>query len=110
MDRGFTESAVSHLPQNSPTRARWMKDRAAPLKNFSIKLQENFLIEDLLGAMLGVGGRYVRATQEGSLFSMDTQLVKDADPSVVFLAARVLPACGHYVRVSTFVESRSQYQ
>ena len=110
IDRGFTESAVAQLPRNSPTRVRWMKDRSAPLNTFSIQLQENFLIEDLLSAMLGVGGRYVRASHEDTLFSMDVQLVRDADPSVVFLASRILPACGHYVRVATYVESRSQYQ
>jgi gamma-tubulin complex component 2 len=87
-----------------------LKDRSKPLKHFSVAVQENFLMEDLLSAMLGVGGRYIRASVEDSLFAMDIQLVNEADPSVVFLASRVLPACGHYVRVSTYIESRSQYQ
>jgi len=110
IDRGFTETAVNQLPTNSPTRVRWLKDRSKPLKHFSVAVQENFLMEDLLSAMLGVGGRYIRASVEDSLFAMDIQLVNEADPSVVFLASRVLPACGHYVRVSTYIESRSQYQ
>jgi gamma-tubulin complex component 2 len=67
-------------------------------------------MEDLLSAMLGIGGRYIRASVNNSLFSMDDTLVRDADPSVLFLASRILPACGHYVRVTTYIESRSQYQ
>ena len=110
IDRGFTEAAVAQLPKNSPTRIKWMKERSAPLRTFPIALQETFLIEDLLSAMLGIGGRYIRASNENTLFALDEQLVSDSDPSVLFLTKRILPACGHYVRVSTYIESRSQYQ
>ncbi len=111
MDRGFTEAAVAQLPEGSPAREKWLRDRPRPLASFSVQLQENFLIEDLLSAMLGMGGRYVRAShREDALFCVDATLSAGADPSVLFLAGRVLPAAGHYVRVSTFVETRSQYQ
>ena len=45
-----------------------------------------------------------------SLFALDPELSKGADKSVSFLATRILPIAGHYVRVSTFIETRSQYQ
>ncbi len=111
MDRGFSESAVARLPDSSPAKARWLEQQPSPLRSYPPALQENFLIEDLLSAMLGIGGRYIRASSANdSLFALDPELSRDADPSVSFLASRILPTAGHYVRVSTFVETRSQYQ
>ena len=111
MDRGFSGSSVAQLPDDSPAKVRWLEQRPSPLRSYPAALQENFLIEDLLSAMLGIGGRYLRASSSNdSLFALDQDLSRDADPSVCYLAARILPIAGHYVRVSTFVETRSQYQ
>ena len=118
------EEAIRSLPSSSPARLKFEEQEPLPLNSYNTKLQEQFLIEDLLGVMLGFPGRYIRAADANfgklldqndggspkEIFGLADELCKGADPSATFLARRILPASGYYARVSNYVESRSRYE
>ncbi|KAG5191839.1 Spc98 family-domain-containing protein [Tribonema minus] len=95
-----------------------------PLDQHPVSLQEQLLLEDLLSALMGLEGRYIRATGRagpGALgatgaveapktlqeveFTVD---VGGAEQGFGYLAERMLPLCSCYVRVSRFVLDRSR--
>jgi gamma-tubulin complex component 2 len=70
------------------------------------------VIDDLLYAMVGIEGKYVRVRRgrfkDGNTFSfyMDPSM----DASIHELAKRVLPLCENYIVVSQFTEARSHFK
>ena len=93
------------------------------LRQYSPALQEHIVIEDLLFALIGVEGQYVRLmtssernsrslaageTSIPSYFFVDRSL-SGMDPSLSFLVKRMLSLCDSYYVVSKFVETHVQY-
>jgi hypothetical protein len=81
-----------------------------PLRAYPPHVQELLILDDILYAMVGIDGRFVRAvcaTPGGSVrFALDA----DADASLAELAGRLLPLCDDAAAVGRFVESRSRYE
>jgi gamma-tubulin complex component 2 len=81
-----------------------------PLRAYPPHVQELLILDDILYAMVGIDGRFVRAacaTPGGAVrFALDA----DADASLAELAGRLLPLCDDAAAVARFVESRSRYE
>ena len=75
------------------------------LKEHHPAVQELLLLDDVLYAMLGIDGRFVRAlpVADGIKFGVDG----DADPPLAELARRILVLCDDAAAVQRFTEQRS---
>ncbi|XP_050723249.1 gamma-tubulin complex component 2-like isoform X1 [Eriocheir sinensis] len=72
--------------------------------------QEHQLIEDVLSVMMGIEGMYITVqlpakSYDPPQFTIDVSV----EPSLRTLVSRILPLCGHYSQLISFVESRSSY-
>ncbi|XP_078181625.1 spc97 / Spc98 family of spindle pole body (SBP) component isoform X1 [Carex rostrata] len=81
------------------------------IASFAVSVQEPFLIEDLLYALVGIEGRYISIKRikgkEGYvIFQIDTSM----DLALQELTSRIFPLCEAYVLVSHFVETRSYFK
>ncbi|KAH9541682.1 hypothetical protein CY35_14G078000 [Sphagnum magellanicum] len=88
------------------------RDAIRTLGIYTPSVQELLVIDDLLYAMVGIEGKYVRVRRgrfkDGNTFSfyMDPSM----DASIHELAKRVLPLCENYIVVSQFTEARSHFK
>ncbi|KAJ3707976.1 hypothetical protein LUZ61_011681 [Rhynchospora tenuis] len=81
------------------------------IASFAVSVQEPFLIEDLLYALVGIEGRYIsikriRGKDGYVVFQIDTSM----DLALQELTSRIFPLCEGYVLVNHFVESRSHFK
>ncbi|KAJ1703509.1 hypothetical protein LUZ63_003288 [Rhynchospora breviuscula] len=81
------------------------------IASFAVSVQEPFLIEDLLYALVGIEGRYIsikriRGKEGYVVFQIDTSM----DLALQELTSRIFPLCEGYVLVNHFVESRSHFK
>ena len=116
-------TASSESSSSSRVGGRSTKTTMTSLRQYSPALQEHIVIEDLLFALIGVEGQYVRLmtssernsrslaageTSIPSYFFVDRSL-SGMDPSLSFLVKRMLSLCDSYYVVSKFVETHVQY-
>ncbi|CAM9602626.1 unnamed protein product [Chrysoparadoxa australica] len=88
-----------------------------PLCDYPINVQQHLLLDDLLAAMLGLEGRYIRVAAPDDPASIgtldDLAFVLDADAvdkSLVHLAMRLLPMCVEHLKVERFVSERCRHE
>ena len=118
-ERSSSSSSSSRVGVRTTTTTTKMTS----LRQYSPALQEHIVIEDLLFALIGVEGQYVRLmtssernsrslaageTSIPSYFFVDRSL-SGMDPSLSFLVKRMLSLCDSYYVVSKFVETHVQY-
>jgi gamma-tubulin complex component 2 len=80
-----------------------------PLRAFPPHVQELLILDDVLYAMVGIDGRFVRAVTvpgSGVRFVLDA----DADAPLAELASRLLPLCDDAAAVARFCESRGRHE
>lgn len=78
---------------------------SAPISAFTPDVQEQLLVDDLLYAMLGFGGRYLRLTHVGEDgASAALRLVDGVEPALRDLALRLVPLCQDALIVQRFVQ------
>ncbi|KAF8686478.1 Spc97 / Spc98 family [Rhizoctonia solani] len=110
-DASFTaETSFVHAPLNSrvqkPTNNE--RERAPPLRDMPLEVQEAIILEDLLSVLLGIDGTYIARTgpEEPAQFTVDSGL----DPALRDLVGRMLPLATHYCSCVGFVEARAHIE
>eukprot|EP00002_Diphylleia_rotans_P031886 TRINITY_DN6645_c0_g2_i1.p1 TRINITY_DN6645_c0_g2~~TRINITY_DN6645_c0_g2_i1.p1 ORF type:complete len:501 (-),score=90.25 TRINITY_DN6645_c0_g2_i1:148-1650(-) len=97
---------------NSSMPSSHRKGDALSMTQLSTPLQELLLVEDMLYALMGIEGRYVKASIDeatgGVRFVIDPTTA--LDPSLIALTCKILPLCHSYVRIGFFVETYSRYE
>jgi gamma-tubulin complex component 2 len=86
------------------------RERQPVLNSFSVPVQENILMEDLLYALEGISGKYIYCinNKDGeSVFTIDTSTV---DVSLALLASRLLPLCDYFKSCCFYIEKHSRYE
>ena len=86
-----------------------------PLHGMSLEHQESAIIEDLLFALMGYEGQYIRfdkrykpSEQEDRLLGPGWRIASGLDPSLRDLTTTMLKMATHYISVDTFVEVQSR--
>ncbi|CAE6340575.1 unnamed protein product [Rhizoctonia solani] len=110
-DASFTaETSFVHAPLNSRVQktSNVERERAPPLRDIALEVQEAIILEDLLSVLLGIDGIYiVRAgPEEPAQFTVDSGL----DPALRDLVGRMLPLATHYCACVGFVEARAHIE
>jgi hypothetical protein len=96
-------------------------EMSKPLSEYPLQFQEQLLVQEIISAMLGVEGRYIKAIEQRDIpirvplsapyrsykFCIESSLV---DVSLAELAGRVLQLCNDYVKVTQFVDSQQRYE
>ncbi|KAK9082686.1 hypothetical protein Scep_029157 [Stephania cephalantha] len=80
-----------------------------PIGSYHASVQELFVIEDLLSALVGIEGQYtsikrVRGKEGHFIFQIDSSM----DLALQEMAKRIFPICENFLIINQFVESRSQ--
>ncbi|KAJ4799047.1 Gamma-tubulin complex component [Rhynchospora pubera] len=109
-------SSSSQMQMTHPSKPLYQFDLTSPgnekdIASFAVSVQEPFLIEDLLYALVGIEGRYIsikriRGKEGYVVFQIDTSM----DLALQELTSRIFPLCEGYVLVNHFVESRSHFK
>jgi gamma-tubulin complex component 2 len=93
-------------------------NRYYPLKDFPIHVQEQVMMKELLGAMMGLEGRYIKfnsttSSQSGKgnmffecKFTVSSSATDGIDPSLMNLVQHILPLCTDFVFVNEFIGTR----
>lgn len=86
-------------------------ENAHQLDAYCPSVQELIIVEELLAAMMGIDGNYVRVRKGRDhhfsfVFYVDSKL----NNSLHELVNRILPICENYMVVSQFVEARSHFK
>jgi gamma-tubulin complex component 2 len=93
-------------------------DRYYLLKDFPIHVQEQVMMKELLGAMMGLEGRYIKfnsttssQSDKGNVlldctFSVSSSATDGIDPSLMNLVQHILPLCTDFVSVNEFIGTR----
>ncbi|XP_066974838.1 gamma-tubulin complex component 2-like isoform X2 [Macrobrachium rosenbergii] len=82
----------------------------APLGDVPSLSQEHQLIEDLLHLMMGVEGIYIKGEPAANSYDPPEFIVDSSvDPSLGQFVNRILPVCGYYSQLATFIKEKSQY-
>jgi len=82
---------------------------AAPLESFPPEVQEQLVVDDLLFAMLGLSGRYVRLEARagpGGGPGAALALAPGVEPTVAELSRKLLPLCESALVLQRFVQKR----
>lgn len=83
------------------------------LSNFPPSVQEQVIVDELLYAMMGIEGQYIRIAAQAApslarvCFGIDPSAM---DPALASLVTKMLPLCDTYVNLRHFVEIKSQYE
>lgn len=80
-----------------------------PISTFPHTVQEIMIVEELLSALTGIEGKYIRAstTKLGRLtFSVDNAI----DPSLADLTARILPLACHAHAINRYIDVHSRFE
>ncbi|KAJ4758194.1 Gamma-tubulin complex component [Rhynchospora pubera] len=109
-------SSSSQMQMTHPSKPLYQFDLTSrgnekDIASFAVSVQEPFLIEDLLYALVGIEGRYIsikriRGKEGYVVFQIDTSM----DLALQELTSRIFPLCEGYVLVNHFVESRSYFK
>jgi gamma-tubulin complex component 2 len=83
-------------------------ERAPPLRDLSLEIQEAFILEDMLAVLLGIEGIYITrvGAEDPAQFAVDHGL----DPALRDLVGRMLPLATHYCASVVFVEARAHIE
>ncbi|XP_024392107.1 gamma-tubulin complex component 2 isoform X3 [Physcomitrium patens] len=104
------EKETNKAPHSKKDMSMRRMERVSHLDAYRPSVQELLIVEELLAAMVGIGGDYicVQKNQEHCycfVFHVDPKL----NHSLHELADRILPICENYMVVSQFAEERSHY-
>ncbi|GJN27129.1 hypothetical protein PR202_gb15122 [Eleusine coracana subsp. coracana] len=79
--------------------------------SYAVSVQELFVIDDLLSALVGIEGRYISIKKvRGKDGYVAFQIDSSMDLALQELTRRIFPLCENFVLVNQFVESRSHYK
>lgn len=88
-----------------------------PLALLPFDVQEKILLEEVIGAMMGLEGQFIRyqpgslaedeedTVQPGFVFAPQSVTGGRIDTTLEDIVMRILPLCSYYVEVNTYVES-----
>lgn len=112
-DRPFLTGDAARLAVDSPLLMPLpdasQRPAPMPISTFPHTVQEIMIVEELLSALTGIEGKYIRAstTKLGRLtFSVDNAI----DPSLADLTARILPLACHAHAVNRYIDVHSRFE
>ncbi|KAG8733562.1 hypothetical protein FRC10_012286, partial [Ceratobasidium sp. 414] len=105
-ENSFVNAPLNSRLNTAPTREQ--RDKAPPLRDLSLEIQEALILEDMLSVLLGIEGVYIIQTGVGdpAQFTVDAGL----DPALRDLVGRMLPIATHYCATVAFAEARAHIE
>jgi hypothetical protein len=112
-DRPFLTGDAARLAVDSPLLMPLpdasQRPAPMPISTFPHTVQEIMIVEEILSALTGIEGKFIRAstTKLGRLtFSVDNAI----DPSLADLTARILPLACHAHAVNRYIDVHSRFE